>query len=295
VPGLLVITNYEAGNNDESVLDEVVPVLAASYDVEVAQTADLDSLADALSHRRGRDLVVVGGDGSLHAVADILHRIGDLGGATVGLIPEGTGNDFARTLGVPLEPTPAAEVIAAGHRCRVDLIIDDADRVVVNAVHAGVGADAGQAARPWKWLGRLGYLVGAFVAGLTARGSKIRVVADGKVLADGTRRLLQVGLGNGAHIGGGVQLTPDADPTDGLADVLVSFAVRPVDRLLYGLHLRRGTHEERHDVFVTRATSVTLTGSAFWCNSDGEISGPLSKRTWTVRRSALTVFCPREP
>lgn len=294
MPGLLVITNDEAGSSGAADLDEVVSVLAGSYDVEVVQTADLDSLAATLSKRRGRDLVVIGGDGSLHAVADTLHRAGDLHGPTVGLIPQGTGNDFARTLGLPLEPAPAAAVVVAGHRRRVDLMIDDSDRVVVNAVHAGVGADAGQAARRWKWLGRPGYLVGAFLAGLTARGSKIRVVADGEVLADGNRRLLQVGLGNGAHIGGGVQLIPEADPTDGLADVLVSFAVQPIDRVLYGFHLRRGTHEDRDDVLVTRATSVTLSGSPFWCNADGEISGPLSTRTWTVRPSALTVFCPVE-
>ncbi len=292
VTSLLVIANADAGNTDDAAVEEALRVLAGSYDVELKHTADLDELATALSHREGRDVIVLGGDGSLHAVADIVHRLGDLDGPTIGIIPAGTGNDFARSLGIPLQPAAAAKVITAGHRCRIDVLVDDGERVVVNAVHAGVGADAGQAARPWKWMGRAGYLVGALLAGLTASSSKLRVVADGVVLADGTRRVLQVGIGNGAHIGGGVPLIPDADPTDGLADVLVSFAVRPLDRLLYGLRLRRGTHEERHDVQTARAAAVTLIGRRFWCDADGEISGPMDQRTWTIRRSALSVFCP---
>lgn len=292
VTSLLVIANADAGSTDNAAVNEALSVLAGSNDVEVKHTADLDELASALAHRDGRDVVVLGGDGSLHAVADIVYRLGDIDGPTIGLIPTGTGNDFARTLGIPLEPAAAAEVITAGHRCEIDVLVDDAERVVVNAVHTWAGADAEQAARPWKWMGRAGYVVGAAIAGLTARSSKLRVVADGVVLADGTRRVLQVGIGNGAHIGGGVPLTPDADPTDGLADVLVSFAVRPLDRLLYGLRLRRGTHEERPDVYTARVSSVTVTGRQFWCDADGEISGPIDQRTWTVRRSALSVFCP---
>jgi diacylglycerol kinase family enzyme len=287
-----MITNAEAGGAGGADVDAAVEVLARSYDVEVVQTADLDEVADTLSRRRDRDVTVVGGDGSLHAVAEVLYRTGDLEGAAVGLIPQGTGNDFARTLDLPFDAAAAAEVIASGHSRRVDLLVDSTGRVVVNAVHAGIGADAGRAARPWKWLGKAGYVVGAVLVGLVARGHRIRVVADGNVLADGTRRVLQVGVGNGAHIGGGAELTPDADPADGLADVMVSFAVRPVDRLMYGLRLRRGTHEERHDVQVTRAVTVTLGGAGFWCNADGELEGPLDSRTWTVLPSVLTVFCP---
>jgi diacylglycerol kinase (ATP) len=291
VAGLLLITNCEAGGTDDAAVDSAVGVLAGSYDVEVVQTADLDQVASALAHRGDRSVAVVGGDGTLHAVVEILHRIGDLEGTPIGVIPQGTGNDLVRTLGLPFDSAEAAGVIASGRLCQLDLLVDSADRVVVNAVHAGIGAHAGSAARPWKWLGKVGYVIGAVIAGLTAKGDKIRVIADGNVLADGRRRLLQVGIGNGAHIGGGYQLTPDADPTDGLADVLVSFAVRPVDRLLYALHLRRGTHEERNDVFVTQATSVTLSGTGFWCDADGELQGPITGRTWTVRRSMLTLFC----
>jgi diacylglycerol kinase (ATP) len=294
VRGLLMITNSEAGDAGGAEVDAAVDVLTRSYDVEVIETADRAEVADVLSRRCDRDVTVVGGDGSLHTVVQVLHSTGDLEGTRVGVIPRGTGNDFARALDLPFDSSAAAEVIASGHLRRVDLLIDSTGAVVVNAVHAGIGADAGRAARPFKWLGRAGYVVGAVLVGLVAKGHRIRVVADGDVLADGTRRVLQVGIGNGAHIGGGVELTPDADPADGLADVVVSFAVRPLDRLLYGLRLRRGTHEERHDVQVTRAVTVRLSGAGLWFNADGELEGPLDSRTWTVLPSVLSVFCQEE-
>jgi diacylglycerol kinase (ATP) len=289
-PSLLVITNAAAGNADDAAVDSAVGVLRKSVDVEVRRTTDADDLRRVLEARRSPDVVVVGGDGSLHAVAGALHRLGRLSEPALGLIPLGTGNDFARALGIPLEPEDAARVIVGGYRRSVDVLVDDVGSVVVNAVHAGVGAEAGSAAASWKRFGRIGYSLGAVLAGLGAEGCRIRVVADGQVLASGRRRLLQVAIANGPMIGGGVPLVPDADPADGLADVLVSYAVRPVDRLMYGLHLRRGKHDERADVAVRRAMSVSMTGKAFWCNADGEVQGPVMSRTWRVLGSAMSLF-----
>ena len=66
-------------------------------------------------HRAGsRRIVVAGGDGSLHAVVAALHRRNDLADAVLGLIPLGTGNDFARCMGIPLDPEEAARVILDG-------------------------------------------------------------------------------------------------------------------------------------------------------------------------------------
>jgi YegS/Rv2252/BmrU family lipid kinase len=293
VERLLLITNADAGTNDEQAVEAALDVLRQSADVEVAATSDPDELADVLAKRDGRDLVVAGGDGSLHAVVAALHRSGDLAGPTVALIPLGTGNDFARGVHIPLEPAGAAEVAIGGQQTQVDVFVDDADGIVVNAVHAGIGAEAGEEAKPWKArLGKLGYVLGAVIAGFRSQGSRLRVIADGTVLANGHRRVLQVGVGNGCFVGGGTPLTPDADPTDGKADVMVSFAVRRRERLLYAIHLKRGTHDERHDVQTMRATRVEISGGSFSCNADGELKGPMSRRRWEVRPGAFTMRLP---
>ena len=73
-------------------------------DVEVAATADQGELDGVLHRRGGRRVVVAGGDGSLHAVVAALHRRNELADAVLGLLPLGTGNDFARGVGDPARP-----------------------------------------------------------------------------------------------------------------------------------------------------------------------------------------------
>ena len=290
---MLAITNAEAGAGDQEAVDRAVEVLRTAGDVELAQTANPGELDGVLHRRGGRRVVIVGGDGSLHAVVAALHRRGELAGAELGVIPLGTGNDFARGAGIPLDPADAARVLLSAEPRAVDVLVDCTGEVVVNAVHVGIGADAAREAKQWKHrLGRLGYHVGALVAGLTTAGQRLRVEADGEVLADIDRTVLQVGVANGPRIGGGTELAPDADIADGLLDVVVSFATAPVDRLAYGLRLRRGAHEERSDVIGVRAKSVNVSGQEFWCNADGEVYGPERNRSWRVEPGAVRMALP---
>ena len=67
----------------------------------------------------------------------------------------------------------------------------------------------------------------------------------------------------------GVLIAPAAQPDDGLVDVVISYAVGPVARLGYAVHLRRGDHVQRDDVHVTLAHTVTVSGQPFPWNADG--------------------------
>jgi diacylglycerol kinase family enzyme len=300
VTRLLLVTNADAGSADQAAVDSALDVLRGRAEVEVRRTADVDDLdriLSGLTRRPASDrptLVLAGGDGTMHLAANRLHALGALSDVVLGLIPLGTGNDLARGVGIPLDPEAAAEVVLAGRERGIDVLLDEDGGVVVNAVHVGVGADAARAARPWKRLGKVGYVVGAVIAGLTSDGLHLRVEADALTLADGRRRVLQVGVSNGPDIGGGTELAPRADPGDGRADVTVSYAVGRLDRLRYGLRLRRGTHEERHDVQTARATKVVVSGDEFWCNTDGELAGPMRSRTWTVEPAALRLITSRQ-
>ena len=275
---MLVIANAEAGTADG--LGQALDVLG---DVEVCETGSPDELDDVV--RRDPFLVVAGGDGSLHAVVSALHRNGLLADTTVALVPLGTGNDFARGAGIPLDPAEAARLVLSGSPTAVDLVTDDAGGVVVNNVHVGAGAEASRAAKRWKRLGRAGYAVGAAVASLNPPAPRLRVTVDGRLFSGG--RTLQVAIGNAPYVGGGTELTPGAEPTDGSADVLVSRAVSPIARAAYLLHLRRAQHHRRDDVLLVRATSVTVEGEPFYASADGEIDGPLTRRTWKVSPGAL--------
>jgi diacylglycerol kinase (ATP) len=137
----LVLANAHAGSVEREALDAAVGVLSAAGPTEVRMSTDPTALDTALTGLDGRVPVVAGGDGSLHLVVNQLRRLGRLDQVTVGLLPFGTGNDFARAAGVPLDPLAAAVALTTAQPRRFDLLEDDTGRVVVNAAHAGLGAE----------------------------------------------------------------------------------------------------------------------------------------------------------
>ncbi|KRA39457.1 diacylglycerol kinase [Nocardioides sp. Root614] len=301
-----MITNADAGTADDEALETALGVLRGATTVEVHATSspdELDTVLDGLGDLGDRRLVVVGGDGSIHAVVAALHRRNELTGRVLGLVPLGTGNDFARTLGIPLDPEEAAELVLAGATRAVDLVVDERDAVTVNGVHLGAGAEAGEKGARWKSrlgsvgigkvnLGRIGYPIGALQTALNPPTLRVRVEVDGEVVVDVDHQVLMVALGNGASVGGGTELTPDAHPFDGLVDVLIATPVGTLSRLGYALRLPFGRHEEHADVQIVRGRTVRVTGCEFTCNSDGEIDGPVRSRSWRVLPSAYAMVVP---
>jgi diacylglycerol kinase (ATP) len=303
VDAYLVITNSEAGTSDQDRLDAAIDVLSEGASVEVAATSSPGEL-DGVLHRAGsRRIVVAGGDGSLHAVIKALHRRHELSEAVLGLIPLGTGNDFARGTDIPLDPEEAARLVLEGEPRPVDLIVDEVGQVVVNNVHLGVSAHASLRGARWKErlgnvglgkvnLGKLGYPIGAFQSVLQPPYTRVRIEVDGELVADLDRPVLMLSVGNGASVGGGTELTPEADPEDGKVDVMVSYAVGPLSRFGYVAHLRRGEHHERDDVLYVRGSTVSVSGQAFYCSADGELYGPERNRTWHVEKAAFSMTLP---
>jgi diacylglycerol kinase (ATP) len=291
---LLLITNSDAGTADQEAVDAALAVLRERTEVEVRGTSSPEELDDVLAGAGERTVVVAGGDGSIHAVVQALHTRGELAGRTLALIPLGTGNDFARTLGLPLDAAEAAQVVVDGTARPTDLVVDEDGQVTVNSVHLGAGAEAGKAGARWKErLGKVGYPIGALQTALNPPTLRLRVEVDDEVVADLDQRVLMVAVGNGASVGGGTELTPDAEPHDGLVDVLVATPVKPLAKLGYALRLPFARHGEHDDVVIVRGSTVRVAGTPFDCNSDGEIEGPVSARTWRVLPAAYTMIVPR--
>src|SRR5690606_15242903 len=104
-----------------------------------------------------------------------------------------------------------------------------------------------------------------------------------------------VSVGIGPDVGGGTTLAPGADPSDGLADIMVSRATSAAARLGYLVGLGRGQHTSRDDVHTFRGRTVTVAGEEFWTSADGELSGPERRRTWRVESGAYRLIRPRTP
>ncbi|SFA85254.1 lipid kinase, YegS/Rv2252/BmrU family [Nocardioides alpinus] len=300
---LLVITNADAGTSDEERLDLALTILREDASVEVAKTSNPGELDGVLHRAGGRTVVVAGGDGSMHAVVKALHKRHELAGATLALLPMGTGNDFARGNDIPLEIEDAARLVLAGEPRKVDLLVDETGSIVVNNVHVGVGAQASRKGHKWKGrlgsvgvgkvnLGKLGYPIGALLSTFHPPSWRMRVEIDGVVVNDVNRPVLMVAIGNGSNVGGGTELNPDADTEDGMLDVMISRAVSPMAKLGYVARLRKGEHDERDDVTTLKGRSVKVSGDEFWLSADGEISGPERSRSWRLEPAAYSMILP---
>ena len=303
---LLVITNSDAGSSDEESLRQALGVLRGSASVEVQATSNPGEL-DGVLHRAGsRRIIVAGGDGSLHAVIAALHRRNDLKNAVLGLLPLGTGNDFARGTGIPLDIAEAARVILEGEPRKMDLVVDELGEVVVNGVHVGAGANASRRGARWKDrlgsvgvgklnLGKVGYPIGALLTAWNPPLVRLHVEVDGELVNDVDEKILMVAIGNGSSVGGGAELTPEATPEDGKLDVMISRATRPSERFMYAVRLGFARHHLAEEATYLRGTSVSVSGGPFWCSADGEIYGPERQRTWHVEPEAYSMVLPARP
>ena len=297
-PGVLALVNARAGSAARE-LDAALAALGAGASelggvLEVARTASLDDLRAVLGRLAGRRLVVLGGDGSLHAAVTALHEAGALRAAgPVGVVPMGTGNDLARTLGLPIgDPSAAARTALTGTPVDLELLVADGGGIAVNAVHAGIGVAATQRAERLKPVLRRGaYPVGVLAAGV-ARPWHVRVVVDGREVHDGRSPLLMVAASIGTTIGGGAPVSPTSVPHDGVVDVMVSTATGPLARAGYARTLWRGEHVERADVAVTRGADVLLEavdGRPFALNADGETTPAQVRHRWRTVADAWSV------
>jgi YegS/Rv2252/BmrU family lipid kinase len=283
----LLLANAAAGSTDEASIAAAREVLrAAGAEVTLAQVADPHDLDRALDGRGARVPVVCGGDGSVHVTVDRLRTRGELE-VPLGLVPLGTGNDLARGVGLPHEdPEAAAARLLDARPTAMDLLVDDAGRIGVNTLHAGIGATAAARAEALKsTLADVAYPVGALLAGLSEQGVATTVTVDDAVLVDDV--VLFVAVCNGPSFGGGARAVPDADPTDGVLDVVVATATGPLARAAFGLALQRGEHLERPDVHVARGREVTIVSDGLRYDVDGEIEPqPTTERTWRIEPRA---------
>ena len=172
-----------------------------------------------------RRVVVAGGDGTVCEAAEGLYRTG---GGELAILPLGTGNDAARTLGVPCDLEDAARTAVDGRLRSVDLM-RIGDRFVLNAIGVGLTGDINDRAVRIKWVrGFVVYLMAALSALFRYRMQKVRMVTEDRTY-EGTMLILAVH--GGPTTGGGFALTPAAIPDDGLLDVCLVEEVGPLGRL----------------------------------------------------------------
>lgn len=240
--------------------------------------------------RRGDSVVIaVGGDGTANEVAG-----GLLGSDTaLALVPAGSGNGLARTLGLSLNCERALAALRTGERRRMDVGFAN-ERLFLNVVGAGFDADVAHAFHQRRERGRrgvLGYLRLCLQMVLSHQPNSWRAETEGGLFEG---RALIVAVANGRQYGGGARVAPRARLDDGVLDLAI-LEEAPLLELLWGARrifvgdldkLRPYRHLAARRVVIEAATP------AFF-HRDGEPEEAVSRLEVRVEPKALTVVVPR--
>jgi len=250
----------------------------------------LNELARGAAEQGEHFLVVVGGDGSVNEVANGIAGLPDV---EIGVIPCGTGWDFARSQGIPHRLGEAIEVARDGRARAVDLgraTYRDGTRLFANVASAGMsGAIARQANETTKALGgKASYALATFSVFRRWRARDVRVTVDEEERGG---RMHDVIVALGAYLAGGMKLCPDADPADGKFDVLLIGDLTKRDLVLTMPKTYRGTHLPHPKAEILRGASVTVEADAVPVELDGEQPGTTPAR-FDVMPGALRVRGP---
>ncbi len=245
---------------------------ALGHDLDVIHTEApghaTELAAGLLGAGRGR-LLVAGGDGTVCEAAEGVVRAG---GGELAILPLGTGNDGARTLGIPLDVEAAAQTAAGGVARSVDLI-RVGDRMVLNAIGIGLTADINHRAARIKWLrGIAVYLATAAVSLVRFRAPRVVIHVDGRQI---TSTMTILAVHNGPTTGGGFRLTPDAIPDDGLLDATLVPDVPLSGRVQRLVAALRGT-------LHTMDGSIALQARALELHHDEPLPIHLDGNQWTL-------------
>jgi diacylglycerol kinase (ATP) len=262
------------------------PTYAVRDPVRLPETVR-DVLDDGSEYRL---LILGGGDGSVSSVVDFLahHHV------VLGLLPLGTANDFARTLGIPSDIEGACQTIAAGKMVDVDLGLAG-DNYFVNVASVGLGVEATRALSPWmkKSVGPLAYPAAAIKAFLSHEPFSARLTfPDGDHEPVEHERLLQVAVGNGRFYGGGMVVAPESGIDDRNLDVYAIELGRHRDLIGVARYLKSGDFIRNESVSHYRTGRVRLeTDPELAVNIDGEVVTH-TPQDFSVAHNALKVLVP---
>ena len=246
-------------------------------------------LADGSGYRF---LILGGGDGSVSSVVDFLAHHDTL----LGLLPLGTANDFARTLGIPQDIEGACKTLAEGKVVDIDLGLAG-DNFYVNVASVGLGVEATRALSPWlkRSTGPLAYPVAAIKAFLKHEPFSARLTfPDGDHEPVEYDRLLQVAVGNGRFYGGGMIVASESGIDDKTLDIYAIDLGRHRNLIGAARYLKSGDFIKTEGVHHFRTSRVRLeTEPDLPVNIDGEIV-TRTPQDFSVANNALHVLVPQE-
>lgn len=245
-------------------------------------------VAGKLQNEGFQRMIVVGGDGTLHEVINGINPKQ----VTIGIIPTGTGNDFCRSMGIPLDPFAAVDYIFSNQIQAIDLGCVNGRRFINIA---GIGFDAEVAKevnenRVLQYLsGTAAYLIAVFIKLFRYKNVPATVSIDSKKIES---NLFLAAVGNANYYGGGMKIVPQAVINDGLFHLCIGQDINFFDAVVILPKIFSGRHTEHPKVSFMSGRSVTLTSEKpLAVHADGEIVS-VTPASFNILPSCLRILCP---
>jgi diacylglycerol kinase (ATP) len=259
------------------------------YDFALSKSADdVELIAREAAFIPGALIVGVGGDGTLQRIAAAISGTD----AILGTIPAGRGNDFARSWQIPHDVEAACDVLLHGRTVAVDLGRCNGT-CFLNVLGTGMDAEVTREAnvRFKRFSGTVGYLLALLRQLVVYKPCKVQILLDNEPVSD---EVWLVAVANACYYGGGMKVAPDADPRDGLADIVVVGRVSRLKFLQLFPRVYSGRHVTHPAVRVFRASTVEITAEReLAIQADGETVGT-TPFTVTMEHQAIRLRIPAE-
>mgnify|MGYP000005465129 CR=1 FL=1 len=286
----LILANAGAGTAEESLQRALAQFALRKAHVDLRFPEDADAAGAMIREAAGRvrAVVLAGGDGTISSALPALLETGQ----TLGVLPLGTANDFARSLQIPLDPVQATDVVVDAPPVDIDVGLIN-ERPFINVASLGVAVEVArrQAAaegRKHFW-GSLSYLLSTVEVLAEAEPFEATVTCDAETIEV---RAYQIAIGNGIHYGGGLTIREDARIDDGWLDVYAIETESVAQLVALAPSLKRGTLHQSEQVRTWRCHSVKIeTSRTMPTNVDGDI-GPETPIEVSQKPGALSVIRP---
>jgi diacylglycerol kinase (ATP) len=270
-----IIYNPAAGSvKDRKTIGEKLQQLSAARIYFTEKEGDATRFAEN-AIQQGQDLVVAaGGDGTLNEVINGIAPFADR--IQIGLVPLGTGNDFARTLALPGSIEDCIQILRTGKTQAIDLVRVTSDQVryFVNVSAGGFSGTVNEKLTPEikKTWGPLAYLRSAAAAFPELRSYRTTVVLDDDPPFEAD--LYNAIIANGRFVAGGAEVAPEAAADDGLLDLILVLQKPMSEIALVIAQILTGKHLGSDAVVFRRAKKILVhSNPGMWFNVDGELVG----------------------
>jgi diacylglycerol kinase (ATP) len=291
-----VIVNPNAGSVDELAgIEETLGRLPDTSVKLTEQAGDAERLAREALEQGVERVVAAGGDGTLNEVVNGLSA--DFGRAILGLLPMGTGNDFARTIGVPDDLDEALAVLKEGRVRTIDVARTDVNgrgRCFLNMSAGGFSGEVSERAGDAKdrW-GPLAYMRAAIGALPELKGFLTRITLNGAETLD--LETYNIVVSNGRYVASGIPVAPQAVLDDGLLDVMIAPATTIPELAVLVPTVLLGRHTDSDLLLFRKATRVEIRcDPPMGFNVDGELLGEGTARFDILPRALRMIVGPAE-